>query len=1164
MRIRTPIIVLILFAVLTFWASPSTAQRQPAPGNDRLQDPLRNEVTLEDIQRLRQQIPTTDEAVKAEIEEILDRAEANLKQAADNRSTLSAHQAAKSQVAQQAEAFRQADPSERSDLKGWRSAELDELLRMVEEHAAWVEQAKKAASESAAEIGQRITRRQQIREKLSVVDQSKDELQIRIDSAEANETLIAKANGIEMQTKVQELESEAELLDAELRRLDAEDRVDLSRIKAEFHKNQSEMGQASLDEMQTRLNELHKNVAAEAKRQTQLSQLGSNPLLKDSFQKNLALAETNSEVTQQVTDIESRVKEKKDEYENLKDRFDDTRFRSRQIGLTGSIGAMLRNEKDQLLGEFGYPARPRGSGDFRDVKFQLFDIQKQLNDLGEETIADEALDSGNGDSSELSGLSDHIAQLVQQRKELLTAANTNYTRLYDQLLELELTESQLTALVKEYRTFINERILWSKSNDLLFTSLELDSGDMTVLRPSEWELAGEVIVRDWRSHYWAYLLIAIGALTLVWLKPRMRKAVDAFGVEASRGSCSLFMPTAKSFLLSTLIAIAIPLILLFLGWRLFQATRFQENPGELVVALGKALLAMSAFAIPVELLRRFCRKAGLGHMHFNWSDDAVKTLKFNLTWASPVGSLLVFVIALFYFLDTRHQNDLLERTAFLLGMLCLAFLLYRTMSPRIGIFRSYLRQHENSWATQLSFVWYGLLMSVPVALSVLTIVGYFYTALNLTACVFMTFVFGLMVETARALLMRFILVRRRHAHIELARRRRKSVKTEVQDSDGGEQGELAAAVGATLATDSELLEDFNVDESASQSQKLIALSMLVVWFLGLWMIWTDVLPALRALDRYPVWPPAESLAQDVSADSVSMGMDGSGTATETSNGETSPITRITVRDLLIFFLIAMITFVLARNLPSLIEMTFLNHLPVEPSVRYASKSILSYVIVLVGMVLAFRSIQVGWSQVQWLATALTFGLAFGLQEIFANFVAGIILLFERPIRIGDVITVDNITGVVTRIRTRATTVSNWDRKEYIIPNREFITGRVLNWTLSDQVNRIVIPVGVAYGTDVDRAKRILLSLCESHPKTIQDPPTRVTFEQFGDSSLQLIVRTFVPDVDCRLTVIDQLHSQINEAFEEAGIEISFPQMDLHVRSIEGQASQNGAGLGKPE
>jgi potassium efflux system protein len=259
---------------------------------------------------------------------------------------------------------------------------------------------------------------------------------------------------------------------------------------------------------------------------------------------------------------------------------------------------------------------------------------------------------------------------------------------------------------------------------------------------------------------------------------------------------------------------------------------------------------------------------------------------------------------------------------------------------------------------------------------------------------------------------------------------------------------------------------------------------------------------------------------------------------------------VTVADIGLAILIGIVTFVCARNVPGLMEISVLQRLPLDKSVRYAVTSITSYAIILLGIILAFNAISVGWSKVQWLATALTFGLAFGLQEIFANFVAGLILLFERPIRVGDVVTVDDVTGVVSRIRIRATTITNWDRKEYVIPNKEFITGRTLNWTLSDETSRVVINVGVAYGSNVERAKELLLEVCNSHPIILDDPPTVVTFEGFGDNSLNLVVRTFLPDLSNRLKVIDDLHTAIDHAFREAEIEIAFPQRDLHLRSVD--------------
>ena len=201
---------------------------------------------------------------------------------------------------------------------------------------------------------------------------------------------------------------------------------------------------------------------------------------------------------------------------------------------------------------------------------------------------------------------------------------------------------------------------------------------------------------------------------------------------------------------------------------------------------------------------------------------------------------------------------------------------------------------------------------------------------------------------------------------------------------------------------------------------------------------------------------------------------------------------------------------------------------------------------LLGIVLIFSTLGLQWSSIQWLVAALGVGLGFGLQEIVANFVSGLILLFEQPIRVGDVVTVEGITGTVSRIRIRATTIVNWDRQELVIPNKAFITGQLINWTLSDTVNRVVITIGIAYGSDVERAMALLEEAAREHPMVLDEPPPRVTFEEFGDNALTLRLRAYLDDLDYRLTLITDLHRSINRKFEAAGIEIAFPQRDLHL------------------
>ena len=210
-----------------------------------------------------------------------------------------------------------------------------------------------------------------------------------------------------------------------------------------------------------------------------------------------------------------------------------------------------------------------------------------------------------------------------------------------------------------------------------------------------------------------------------------------------------------------------------------------------------------------------------------------------------------------------------------------------------------------------------------------------------------------------------------------------------------------------------------------------------------------------------------------------------------------------------------------------------------------------------------KILHLDWAQFGWIVAALSFGLGFGLQEVVANFVCGIILLFERPIRVGDYVTVDEVSGTVTRIRMRATAITNRDRKEFIVPNKQFITGTLMNWTLTNKVIRILISVGVAYGSDTRKARQILADIADDHPLILNDPAPFATFDAFADSTLNLTLRCYLPDVETRVVTISELHTEIDERFKKAGIEIAFPQRDLHVRSI-GPGVDNAVGITKSD
>ena len=229
--------------------------------------------------------------------------------------------------------------------------------------------------------------------------------------------------------------------------------------------------------------------------------------------------------------------------------------------------------------------------------------------------------------------------------------------------------------------------------------------------------------------------------------------------------------------------------------------------------------------------------------------------------------------------------------------------------------------------------------------------------------------------------------------------------------------------------------------------------------------------------------------------------------------------------------------------------TQLESSPMERGTREAMTTMAGYVGVLIAIIVSLAMAGIDFANLALIAGALSVGIGFGLQNIVNNFISGLILLFERPIKTGDWIVVGNTEGYVKRIRIRSTQLQTFDRADVIVPNAELITGQVTNWMLSDTTGRARIPIGVAYGTDVQKVKAILLKIADEHPDVLTDgsvPAPFVLFKEFADSSLNFELRCHIRNIDNRLRVVSDINFAIDKAFREAGISIPFPQRDVHI------------------
>jgi potassium efflux system protein len=218
-------------------------------------------------------------------------------------------------------------------------------------------------------------------------------------------------------------------------------------------------------------------------------------------------------------------------------------------------------------------------------------------------------------------------------------------------------------------------------------------------------------------------------------------------------------------------------------------------------------------------------------------------------------------------------------------------------------------------------------------------------------------------------------------------------------------------------------------------------------------------------------------------------------------------------------------------------------------------ALIHYGILTVGFLVAAGAAGFNLGSIAIIAGALGVGIGFGLQNIVNNFISGLILMFERPIQIGDTIELDTLLGEVRRIGIRASTVRTFDGAEVIVPNADLVSGRVVNWTLSDKLRRIEVAVGVKYGTDPKRVLQLLVAAAKQHPDVLEEPEPFALFVEFGESSLNFVLRFWTANFDFWRTVMSEVTVTVNTELAKAGIEIPFPQRDLHLKTVGDPAAQ---------
>lgn len=1165
-------LLLCLPLALAPWARSVAQERDPEPGAPRL-----------GIAEVRSRLALLADSTEPGHEEARARYRAALESL--ERAARDAAQAEEFRRSQESAASRLAEVQARAAAP-LPPVDLDPAatLRLVEQRRAQAALALEGARSRLSALEAEGTRRSK---RLPEIAQESAEVQGQLSAlraeqsdpsqARAGASPVAAAEPSARLAQLRALEARLTLLGAEGASYDA--RRELLRARTDLARRELEAAERALEEWrgeESRRRRLEAERALADAAQARRESADAFPPLAELAKQNHELAKLRVGEDGLAGRLEAATRELELRRAELAQVYDRSRAVHRKVeaaGLTRAMGRLLRLQLDLLPDLDALERQAEAQAErISDVQFELILREEEVARAGDIAQLSERL-LAQVPAAQRAEVEPVARQLLTERRELLDSLVEEESRLLDRLVGLRQATRELIGATQAYETYIEERILWVRSvSQTPFEALPQAGPALAWLGLNrDWPAALQASAQSAGARLgWSIAILA--ALLLLAAGAYFAGSRLAHLTEEAWDEDASTLRTLEGLVLSCAIA-APPAALLVAGAHFLSAP-----PNQLEVARSWAagLNAAAGVLYVLLLLRCLTGGEGIGAAHFRWRSQVMTHLRWHLRWFAPLAATTTFLVTALDRQSTTAYNDSLGLLAFVVQMVALSALVGLVLRPSGPLVSTFLQRHGEGWLARLRYLWLTAAVGLPAALAVLALLGFQSSSLILFRRLESTLLLVLGLVLLSALLDRWLALIRLRLARETARQRQEAKAREAERRAAGEDEHEAPVPPAPPPHQPGAL--------SARARSLFSSALGVTLLLSLYAVWADVLPALKRLDRVQIYPTLEILPPPVEAPifaseldpprrpNTSPGDTGASDANSATEGATAaaspapgvlsplpggapagpeetqdtPPTRVTLADLGLSLLLLFLTVLIAKNLPALIEIVILEQLPIDRGLRFAIVTLATYGIAMVGGAAALSAAGIGWGNVQWLAAALTFGLAFGLQEIFANFVSGLIILFERPIRVGDAVTIGQVSGTVTRLQMRATTVTDWDNKELIIPNKEFVTGQVINWSLSSPHVRVCLPVGVAYGSDLRRTRELLLDLAEAHVEVLEEPAPTAFFTGFGASSLDFELRVFIPHPKHRWDVQHELLEAISEALAEEGIEIPFPQRDLHL------------------
>jgi potassium-dependent mechanosensitive channel len=847
--------------------------------------------------------------------------------------------------------------------------------------------------------------------------------------------------------------------------------------------------------------------------------------------KHILIQQTTRENIQYSRDLQA-ITAKIETYNELKNKVDATAggieadFKSAEkkislAGLSPVLGKILREQRRNLASQDQLILESEAiQNETALTSLEQFKIEDKLKLLSEmdvylKDLMDQQVDNVLPADDRMM-IQAELRVLLNNQKELLNKLSATYTTYLRTLGDFDFAKQQMLTQANKFADYLDERLLWVPSSAPINSGylLGLYGSIRWLLSPLNWiRLIKDTLMIAWQNPFLTVIALLV-SLVLPIVRNWAKRQLITIAEKVEKIYTDNFNYTLNALGYTLILVLPLPIFIYLLGWFLSGNSHGADFSKAVGVGLQGTVIPMFA----IQFLYRMFAPNGIAIKHFQWQTNSATLLKKQFAWLRFVVIPGVFIINSTGASAMPSHSDNLGRLALIVIMIALSVFIAKLLNPSTGLLQGYIKTHTDDWITKLRYIWYPLIIFIPLIVVGFAVEGYYLSALELQQKLIITLRLIFIIIIIYEMVIRWLTLVNRQLALKNARQKRKTAAL-------SEKPVLLEGVGGddpVLPVDEQLIDIPTIN---AQTIKLLIMLIGFSLIVGFWMIWSNILPAFSFLERIVLWQHLVTI----------------------DNQESYQPTTLT--NLLMAGLYVFIVVVSVRNFSGVMELLVFRRLSIATGGRYAVNQLAKYFIIAIGFICIANELGGSWSQVQWLVAALSVGLGFGLQEIFANLVSGIILLFERPIRVGDTVTISNVTGKVSRIQMRATTLVDPDQKELIVPNKTFITSQLVNWTLSDSTTRIVIPIKIAYGSDVESAQKVMIEAVRSTPLVLEEPAPRVVLTGFGESGLEFSIRVFVSELANRLPVTHKLLVNLEKALRENNIQIPFPLQNNHIESV---------------